>query len=524
MSITRRTFVQAAAAAGATGLGLKAAAAQAADRDKHAAKRRQRTIYFNDARHYYLYVFEPPMTLQDAWRPVDEVAGTAVDTFTYGVERGDGLFYPSKVGMRFGQDMRPFTSTFYWRVWENMQSLIDRGLDPLKVLIDRAHDKGMEFFASLRMSAYGGMDPRLKVPEGGRGLAHEEVRDHQFAVLKELATEYEVEGLELDFAAAPAGMPPSLRPEDVPKYTPVLTDYVRKIAKMARGRDGEAGKIGARVYPTLETCKKQGLDVPTWLKEGLVDYVVPMLYADFTLDADMPIDWLIEAAHEADVPVYGMLQPYARSEASGAPARMYATAEMLRAAAANYWAGGVDGLYTWLMQWPLGDEQRQTLTELGDRDLVLERDKHYVVRRRSAQAADMGYDAALPIEVPSADPGKRYAIPFHVADDVKNAKDRIRQMKLLLSMNNLMSADRLTVLLNGKSLASQTCLRDFNDHVAPYRGQLLELYLKDVRPHKGKNVLEISLDERPAGMAGGVSIEHVELLVKYGSYPSALSG
>ena len=136
----------------------------------------------------------------------------------------------------------------------------------------------------------------------------------------------------------------------------------------------------------------------------------------------------------------------------------------------------------------------------------------------------MGYDAALPIEVPSADPSKRYAIPFHVADDVENAKDRIRQVKLLLSINNLMSADRLTVLLNGKSLASQTCLRDFNDHVAPYRGQLLELYLKDVRPHKGKNVLEISLDERPAGMAGGVSIEHVELLVKYGSYPSALSG
>ena len=65
--------------------------------------RRRRTIYFNDARHYYLFVFEPPMTMDDAWRPVDEVAGTSVDTFSYGVERGDGLFYQSKVGMRFGQ-------------------------------------------------------------------------------------------------------------------------------------------------------------------------------------------------------------------------------------------------------------------------------------------------------------------------------------------------------------------------------------------------------------------------------------
>ena len=54
--------------------------------------RQKRTIYFNDARHYYLFVFEPPMTLRDAWLPIDEVASTAVDTFSYGVERGDGLF------------------------------------------------------------------------------------------------------------------------------------------------------------------------------------------------------------------------------------------------------------------------------------------------------------------------------------------------------------------------------------------------------------------------------------------------
>ena len=40
--------------------------------------RRRRTIYFNDARHYYLFVFEPPMTLEEAWRPIDEAAGIAV--------------------------------------------------------------------------------------------------------------------------------------------------------------------------------------------------------------------------------------------------------------------------------------------------------------------------------------------------------------------------------------------------------------------------------------------------------------
>ena len=37
--------------------------------------RQPRTLYFNDARHYYLFAFEPPMRLEDAWRPIDEVAG-----------------------------------------------------------------------------------------------------------------------------------------------------------------------------------------------------------------------------------------------------------------------------------------------------------------------------------------------------------------------------------------------------------------------------------------------------------------
>ena len=84
--------------------------------------RRKRTIYFNDARHYYLFVFEPPMRLQDAWAPIDELAGTAVDTFVYGVGRGDGLFYPSDKGLRFGADLEKMGMAAYWRVWETCRA------------------------------------------------------------------------------------------------------------------------------------------------------------------------------------------------------------------------------------------------------------------------------------------------------------------------------------------------------------------------------------------------------------------
>ena len=105
--------------------------------------RRSRTLYFNDARHYYLFVHEPPISLENAWRPIDDVAGTAVDTFVYGVARVDGLYYPSRVGTQFrhgehGPDSPGFQQSAYWRTWHNMKSLEKRGLDPLRLLVDRA--------------------------------------------------------------------------------------------------------------------------------------------------------------------------------------------------------------------------------------------------------------------------------------------------------------------------------------------------------------------------------------------------
>ena len=44
---------------------------------------------------------------------------------------------PSEVGGQFGSDIQPFEQVAYWRAWHNMKSLEQRGLDPLRVLVDR---------------------------------------------------------------------------------------------------------------------------------------------------------------------------------------------------------------------------------------------------------------------------------------------------------------------------------------------------------------------------------------------------
>jgi hypothetical protein len=475
--------------------------------------RRRRTIYFNDARHYYLFVFEPPMRLEDAWLPIDEIAGTAVDTFSYGVSRGDGLFYPSKHGIMFGDDLQPFQHSHEYRSWQNMQSLIERGLDPLKVLIDRSHEKGIEFFASLRLGNYGGMNPDHSVANGGRGFVHEEVRIHQIAIIEELVNDYDIDGLELDFSAAPGGSPFWLQEEDVSEYTPVMTEFIADAARIARGRPEGPIPIGARIYPTERLNTSTGLDIQSWFTNALVDFAVPLIYADFVLDANMPIEWLVAEAHKHDISIYAMLQPYCSDESRRFHNVQNATIRQMAAAAANFWQMDIDGLYTWFLSWPLGDPERRLLTEIGDPDRVKEADKHYFLRRPSAGTHDHEYPPVLPVDLT---PGGSCELPFTIADDPANP--RLTQITLRLAITNLVSKDHLTITLNGRELAEAHWKRDFIRNRDPYAGQWLEIDCNLTRPQTGSNELGIEFIKRADSMAGKITVEDVELIVEYGTY------
>ncbi len=484
--------------------------------------RKRRTIYHNDARHYYLWLYDPPMRMKDAWRPIDDVAGTAVDTFSYCVQRGDGLFYPSKVGLMFGSDKQPFTNPIAWHAWHAMHSLMDRGLDPLQVLIDRAHDKGMDFWSDLRLATYGGIDPGLRIENGGGYFAESEVRDHLAGVARELVLDYPSDGLELDFTIANGNRPSYLRPDDVEEYTPTITNWIADLANMVRGRDN-GGTIGARVYPTEEINLRQGLDVRTWLADGIVDFVVPMMYEYNRLDPNMPMDWLIEAAHEQDVSVYGLLQHTVPAQVTSlsSDSRVYPTIEQLRATAASYWSRGVDGLYSWFMRWPHGETERTFFSEMGDPDLIEEKNKTYFVLRRSQELDSPSYGAPLPVDIPKAAPDASYEISLYIADDVAN-NDRVSSATLSVKIMNLIMGDALTILLNGQSILGEPVTRDFahnTPHIAP-RGLDLQYHLREVLPRQGWNTIQITLDERPDLMVGGVTVDQVELRVEYTLYPS----
>ena len=46
----------------------------------------RRVIYYSDARHYHMYIYDPPIRLEEAYAPVDEAAGTSANTRTDSAE------------------------------------------------------------------------------------------------------------------------------------------------------------------------------------------------------------------------------------------------------------------------------------------------------------------------------------------------------------------------------------------------------------------------------------------------------
>jgi len=171
------------------------------------------------------------------------------------------------------------------------------------------------------------------------------------------------------------------------------------------------------------------------------------------------------------------------------------------------------------MKWPLGDTEKRILSEMDNPDITIEKNKHYVARRRDADAEAIGYGADLPFKIDAAHPDKPCSVSFYFADDIQAKSGRIRQVSLKTEIANAVSRDQFSFFLNGQSLAEETCLRSYGRTDAP-RDMWFEFHLHKVRPCKGWNRLEISLNTRPAGLAGEVTVEEVHVFIEYSPYPS----
>jgi len=230
----------------------------------------------------------------------------------------------------------------------NLHALIEAGHDPVGLVVDRAREKGLEVFITLRLNEihdvqtpgslivskfwvdhpqwrvgkHGdeilplfkdiiGGSPKHKVHPivaswfpGALNFAIPEVRAMRLAELRECCQRYEIDGIDLDFQRFPIYFPQ----DEGHKHVETMTDWVRSVREMTKEvgkKRGRPLKLSARILAKPEQNLGIGLDPITWANEGLVDFLVVSHYLrnDFAL----PIGEFRKQV-PASFPLYGSIE------------------------------------------------------------------------------------------------------------------------------------------------------------------------------------------------------------------------
>jgi hypothetical protein len=162
--------------------------------------------------------------------------------------------------------------------------------------------------------------PGLGIMLGGQGWgldrAIPEVYDHQMAIFKEAMEKFDVDGIEFDFKRY---YPMISNPHvNYPVHTRMLREMRAFLDQLARKRGRGPMLLGVRVSYSIEgrmdphlgipgvdfNCKDLGLDVNTWIKEEIVDYVCPSYFSGRDLPGN-PNTWeFTELARGTKVGIY----------------------------------------------------------------------------------------------------------------------------------------------------------------------------------------------------------------------------
>ncbi len=145
-------------------------------------------------------------------------------------------------------------------------------------------------------------------------FSHAEIRDLCVQYCTEVCRNYDVDGIELDFFRHLYLFKNVARGETAgTAQLGLITDMVKKIREMTEKRGMEKGKpilVTARIPDSMEYCRAVGIDIESWIEQGLIDIVVASDY--FRLN---PWRYLVDRRHTGDVKMYaGLSEPRINGE------------------------------------------------------------------------------------------------------------------------------------------------------------------------------------------------------------------
>ena len=502
-----------------------------------------RIMFYHDGRHPLIYMYEPPMQKEEYEAGVDELIGTPVEALMFCLGDGRTVLHDTQVGELWGHNMKKWPHLIFHRAHRNAVALIRQGHDPLRIICDRAHQRGLLVYPTLLVQQGGGErgedtrcsdfwfdNPHLSI--GGRGdlpaghpgarcmdFKHEEVRAERFALIQETLDNYDIDGFELQLNY---GLH-YFHPDEVKAGRQIMTGWVRQVYRALK-KSGRQRELAIRVPASIPGCLGMGLDVRTWIKEGIVDVLIGQTYSGPELQ-DQMADFrpLVKAARGSKCRIHAALQSHVDSD------RLHeANIQMVRAAACNYWDQGVDGLYLahWFNNWPYGASFYEKLRELPYPEIMAPKDKQYYVVTPTGRYTDLesmvepGVSVQLPANLEAKKPVE---IKFTVSDDLSrwHKAGRVHEVLLRVRTTETTERDRWRFRLNGKELPDtlqRTINRMYMMNSPRYRvgGYWFVFRLDQAHwPRKGENKLEVTLLRRDPEALPPVHLRDVELETKY---------
>ena len=109
--------------------------------------------------------------------------------------------------------------------------------------------------------------------QGFWNYAVKEVRDYRLSIIREVAEQYDFDGVHLDFLRHTPHLPPGKQWENREHLTSFMRD-VRSMLQSQAAKRGRPFLLAARVPDSVEGCHTDGLDIETWAREGLVDVLI----------------------------------------------------------------------------------------------------------------------------------------------------------------------------------------------------------------------------------------------------------
>ena len=452
--------------------------------------------------------------------------------------------------------------TMFWRTGlvpydirphhQTMVPMMDRGTMPVEIYIDECHKQGLEFIAGFRMNDRHGHHPDYfkqlceekpdwvlrEYKPSWRGAPQESheygcslnyavagVREFLLSIMAEVVSRFELDGLEFSYSRLLECFPANQAAESAD----IMTDFIRQARAILNQKDGNL-VLGVRIPQQMAGCLRWGLDIPTWIREGLVDYIAP---GDFGF-TDFNEKWedFTSIAREHDCLVYPQTQPKIGIELD--PTTLM-THSQYRAALQNIYAAGADGfsVQNHFFHWgrfTVGSERPERpdrfrekeepehpdaypnplnfLQELKDPATLTSGPRHYTFLPLWGKGRGLAQNYEKEeIILTRGEPDQRGTFRFRICDQLPSAEESSADYKLIIQIDGLTAGDQLVVEINSSEVPSSDLHWDLKSH-PPW----CSLHISAPRFQYGDNHLGVTLADSNRS-EGTISIERLDCYV-----------